>query len=74
MQPPAASTAGTGDTVTYTYTAAGYLATVTNEVGHLTTINTVNGLGQPTQVTDPNSVVTNLGYDGNAVNLTNLTL
>ncbi|HLQ89462.1 MAG TPA: hypothetical protein VK148_05440 [Xanthobacteraceae bacterium] len=60
--------------MTYTYTAAGYLAAVTNEVGYLTTVNTVNGLGQPTQVTDPNSVVTNLGYDGNAVNLTNLTL
>ncbi len=55
--------AGTGDTTTYTYTAAGYIATVTNEVGHLTTVNTVNGRGLPNQVTDPNGVVTNLTYD-----------
>ena len=40
------------------------MSVVSNEVGYLTTVNTVNGLGQPTQVTDPNSVVTNLGYDG----------
>ncbi|MEW6643057.1 MAG: RHS repeat-associated core domain-containing protein [Pseudomonadota bacterium] len=54
---------GSGDTVTYTYNANGYLATVTNEVGQVTTITAVNGNGQPTSVTDPNAVVTNLAYD-----------
>jgi RHS repeat-associated protein len=54
---------GTGDTVTYTYNANGYLATVTNELSQVTTINTVNGRGQPTQITDPNSVVANMVYD-----------
>ncbi|NOT39068.1 MAG: RHS repeat protein [Alphaproteobacteria bacterium] len=56
--------AGVTDKTTYTYSPNGYLATVTNGLGHLTTINTVNSRGQPTQVTDPNSVVTNLVYDG----------
>lgn len=57
------SLAGTGDTVAYTYDATGYVNTVTNQVGHVTTINTKNGRGQPTQVTDSNGVVTNLTYD-----------
>lgn len=55
--------AGTGDTVTYTYNTDGYLASVTNEVGHATTITAWNGRGQPTSVTDPNGVVTTLSYD-----------
>lgn len=55
--------AGTGDTVTYTYNANGYLASVTNEVGHVTTVTAWNGRGQPTSITDPNSVVTTLAYD-----------
>ncbi len=54
---------GSGDTVTYTYNANGYLATVTNEVGQVTTITALNGNGQPTSITDPNLVVTNLAYD-----------
>lgn len=54
--------AGSGDTVTYTYDASGNLATITNEVGHVTTITSVNGLGQPTSITDPNGVVTTLAY------------
>ncbi|WP_295557691.1 RHS repeat-associated core domain-containing protein [uncultured Hyphomicrobium sp.] len=54
---------GSGDTVTYTYDSSGYVATVTNELGHVTTINAVNGRGQPTQITDANGVVTNLTYD-----------
>jgi RHS repeat-associated protein len=47
---------------TYTYTS-GALASITDPLSHLTTINTANGTGQPTQITDPNSVVTNLVYD-----------
>ncbi|MBX9925821.1 MAG: hypothetical protein K2Y05_05645, partial [Hyphomicrobiaceae bacterium] len=34
-----------------------------NQVGHVTTVNTVNGRGQPTQITDPNGIVSNLTYD-----------
>lgn len=55
--------AGTGDTVAYTYDTAGYLQTVTNELGHVTTVDSVNGRGQPTLVTDPNGVKTALAYD-----------
>ncbi|MEQ1694531.1 MAG: RHS repeat-associated core domain-containing protein [Hyphomicrobiaceae bacterium] len=55
--------AGVGDKVTYTYDVNGYVKTITNELGHVTTVNTVNGRGQPTQITDPNAVVTNLTYD-----------
>jgi YD repeat-containing protein len=56
--------AGVGDTTTYTYTAAGYLASVTNPVGLLTTVNTLNTRGQPTQITDANGVITTMTYDG----------
>ncbi len=46
----------------YTYTS-GALATITDPIGNLTTINTANGTGQPTKITDPHSVVTNFTYD-----------
>jgi YD repeat-containing protein len=54
----------TGTTVknTYTYTG-GALTSITDQLSHATTINTYNGTGQPTQITDPNSVVTNLTYN-----------
>lgn len=55
--------AGAGDTMTYAYDANGYVSSVTNEVGHVTTINTVNARGQPTRITDPNGVITDLTYD-----------
>ena len=55
--------AGTGDKVSYTYDANGYVKTVTNQVGHVTTVNTLNARGQPTQITDPNGVISNLTYD-----------
>ncbi len=54
---------GTGDTVTYAYNAQGYLQSVTNEAGHLTQFTGWSGRGQPTTMTDPNGVVTNLAYD-----------
>jgi RHS repeat-associated protein len=47
---------------TYTY-SSGALASISDQLSHTTTINTANGTGQPTQITDPNSVVTNLVYD-----------
>jgi RHS repeat-associated protein len=55
--------AGTGDTVSYTYDASGYVNTVTNEVALVTTVNTKNFRGQPTQITDPNGIISNLTYD-----------
>jgi len=55
--------AGAGDTTTYTYNGYGYLQTVTNPVGHVTTVTAWNGRGQPTTVIDPNNVTTNLTYD-----------
>ncbi|POR46473.1 DUF6531 domain-containing protein, partial [Bosea psychrotolerans] len=56
--------AGTGDTVSYTYDAQGFVQTVTNELGQVTTVDTVNDRGQPTLVTDANGVKTALSYDG----------
>ncbi len=47
---------------TYTYSAA-RLASITDQLSHTTTINTANGTGQPTEITDPNSVVTDFVYD-----------
>ncbi len=56
--------AGTGDTVRYTYNAQGFIQTMTNEVGHVTTVTAWNFRGQPTSVTDPNGVVSAYSYDG----------
>ena len=54
---------GTGDTVTYSYNSSGYLATITNQVGQVTTISAWDGRGQPMTVVDPNSVTTTFTYD-----------
>jgi RHS repeat-associated protein len=54
---------GTGDTVSFSYDENGYLASYTNEVGEVTTINSVNYRGEATSVTDPNGVITSLTYD-----------
>jgi len=54
---------GPGDTVSFTYDASGYLATVTNQVGHVTTITSVDSRGAPLSTTDPNGVVTTFSYD-----------
>jgi YD repeat-containing protein len=56
-------------TTTYTYYTCttgyqcGQLNTVTDPVGNITTYNTYNAHGQPTQITDPNGIVTTLAYD-----------
>ena len=55
--------AGTSDKVTYAYDANGYVKTVTNELAQVTTINTVNGRGQPTRVTDANGVITDFVWN-----------
>ncbi|MGH7782516.1 MAG: hypothetical protein ACREO5_01540 [Candidatus Binatia bacterium] len=54
---------GTGDTVSYTYDTNGYLNTITNELGQVTTITATNLRGQPTSITDPNGIITALTYN-----------
>ncbi len=54
---------GAGDTVSYTYDAAGYVETYTDALGHVTTVNSVNGRGQPTGIEDANGLVTEMSYD-----------
>ena len=54
---------GAGDTVSYTYDSNGYVATFTNEVGHVYTALATNGRGQPTSLQDPNNIVQSIGYD-----------
>jgi YD repeat-containing protein len=63
---------GTGDTVTYTYDANGFLSTVTDELGHVTQITSVNGRGQPLTILDMNGVETDLAYDAHG-RLTSIT-
>ena len=41
----------------------GQLYTITNAPGHVTTFNSYNAHGQPTQITDANGLVTSLVYD-----------
>ena len=54
----------TGTTVKNTYTySSGALASITDQLSHTITINTANGTGQPTKVTDANSVETDFVYD-----------
>jgi RHS repeat-associated protein len=54
---------GSGDTVSYTYTAEGYLASTTNQVGHTTTITAHDWRGLPLTIEDENDVATTLTYD-----------
>jgi YD repeat-containing protein len=54
---------GAGDLVNYDYTPTGALDKVTDELGHITDIVTVNHRGQPTEVTDPNGKRSALAYD-----------
>lgn len=54
--------AGSGDTISFTYDLNGNVASVTDEVGLTATINAVDGMGRPTQITDPNGKVTTMGY------------
>ena len=54
----------TGTTVKNTYTySSGALASITDQLSHTITINTTNGTGQPTKITDANSVETDFVYD-----------
>jgi RHS repeat-associated protein len=57
------------DTTTYAYynctsgAQCGQLHSLTNALGQVTTFDSYNADGQPTQVTDANGVVTSLAYD-----------
>lgn len=55
---------GAGDTVTFAYdSTTGYPASMTNELGHVTTITAVDWRGAPTTVVNPNGVTLSLTYD-----------
>jgi RHS repeat-associated protein len=57
------------DVTTYTYYTCttgfecGQVNTITNALGHVTTYNSYNAHGQPTQITDANGLATSLAYD-----------
>jgi RHS repeat-associated protein len=54
---------GTGDTTTYAYDATGFVNSVTDVLGHTTTIGSNNGRGQPLSSLDANGIATNYAYD-----------
>jgi RHS repeat-associated protein len=54
---------GTGDTTTYAYDSNGYLSSVTDAVGHVTQVTSVDWRGAPLTVVDANSVSTTYTYD-----------
>lgn len=55
--------AGTGDLKSYSYTASGYLQTMTDDIGKVYTITAWDWRGAPATVVDPNGVSTTLTYD-----------
>jgi RHS repeat-associated protein len=54
--------AGTGDTTSFAYDANGNLASVTDELGHVTVVNETDDMGRPTRITEPSGRQTVLGY------------
>jgi len=62
-----------GNAVTkYSYNTLGYLTSVQNALGHVTSYSNHNGLGQPGRKTDPNNVISDYLYDS-VGNLTSAT-
>jgi RHS repeat-associated protein len=55
--------AGSGDTTTYAYDTSGFVNSVTDVLGHITTITSNNGWGEPLSSVDANGITTNYGYD-----------
>jgi YD repeat-containing protein len=51
------------DTTTYVWDNVGNLSAVTNALGHVTILSNYDAHGRPEQITDPNGLVTTLGYD-----------
>src|SRR5262249_12683752 len=52
-----------GDTTTYAYDSHGFVSSITDQLGHVTTITSNNGRGQPLASIDANGVTTNYTYD-----------
>jgi RHS repeat-associated protein len=55
--------ADSGDTTTYAYDSSGFVTSVTDVLGHTTTISSNNGFGEPLSSTDANGILTNYSYD-----------
>jgi len=51
------------DVTTFTYDSKGDIATITNALGHITSITSYDANGRPLTVQDPNGLVSTLGYD-----------
>lgn len=63
---------GTSDTYTFGYTTYGYLSSVTDPNGLVTSFGGHNGRGEPATITEPNGLITALEYD-NRGRLTEIT-
>ncbi|PCI80761.1 MAG: hypothetical protein COB20_02570, partial [SAR86 cluster bacterium] len=50
------------DIASFTYTVEGYIASVTNPLGHVTQVTSYNSRGLPLTTIDSNNVVTNMTY------------
>jgi RHS repeat-associated protein len=55
--------AGSGDTTTYAYDTNGFVNSITDVLGHTTTITSNNGWGEPLTSVDANSITANYTYD-----------
>lgn len=55
--------AGSGDTTTYAYDSNGFVNSITDVLGHTTTISSNNGWGEPLTSVDANSITTYYAYD-----------
>ena len=55
--------AGSADTVSYAYDDDGFLASITDESGAVTTVVARTGSGYPTRIVDPNGIAWALAYD-----------
>ena len=55
--------AGSGDTTTYAYDSSGFVNSVTDVLGHTTTVTSNNGWGAPLISVDANGITTNYAYD-----------
>ncbi|MEO1662778.1 MAG: RHS repeat-associated core domain-containing protein [Pseudomonadota bacterium] len=53
---------GGEDTISFGYDQNGNISSITNELGHVTTIDAVDGMGRPISITEPNGLVTAIAY------------
>lgn len=54
---------GNGDVIDYDYDANGFIERITNEVGHITNVTSIDANGLPLSITDPNGIATDFEYD-----------